>query len=70
MPRFQSRGRSAHSEESGARAAIHKSELAAKIDAQNARFEALRGQLTCERRILWPLVDLLGIAVLRSLIAG
>ena len=49
----------------------------AKIDTQNARFEAqstqfeaLQDQLTRERRILWTLVGLLGIAVLRSLIAG
>ena len=56
---------------------IHKAELAAKIDSQNARFDAqstqfdaLKDQLTRERRILWTLVALLGVAVLRSLIAG
>ena len=55
----------------------HKAELAAKIDIQNARFEAqgtqfdaLKDQLTRERRILWTLVGLLGVAVLRYLITG
>ena len=43
----------------------HKAEIAAKIDSQNARFDALQDQLTRERRIIWTLVVLLGVAVMR-----
>ena len=66
-----------HKAELSAKIDTQGAKIDAKIDTQNARFEAqstqfeaLQGQLTRERRILWTLVGLLGIAVLRSLIAG